>query len=130
MIDSVKCFGKIKEYTTGIASIINCFLNFVKVNTKSCGFCTKSCGFSIQMKALRQNFCIVLFICDENILLRRFKMPQIWNRHTDDTENLFSRFFVLGKCTCPPRTANDSITKHLISILRRRNEKIHCHSQL
>ena len=29
MIDSVKCFGKIKEHSTGIASVINCFLNFV-----------------------------------------------------------------------------------------------------
>lgn len=37
-------------------------------------FCTKSCGFSIQMKPLRQNFCIVLLICDASILSWRFTM--------------------------------------------------------
>ena len=39
MIDGVKCFGKIKEYTTGIASIINCFMNFVNY-AKNCMVCT------------------------------------------------------------------------------------------
>ena len=69
------------------------------------------------MKPLRRNFCIVLFICNANILIGswrarmlfwRFKMKQIWNRHTN---NLFSRFLALGTCTGPPRThrtANDS----------------------
>ena len=69
------------------------------------------------MKPLRRNFCIVLFICNANILIGawrarmlfwRFKMAQIWNRHTD---NLFSRFLTLETCTGRPRThrtANDS----------------------
>ena len=69
------------------------------------------------MKPLRRNFCIVLFICNANILIGawrarmlfwRFKMTQIWNRHTN---NLFSRFLALGTCTGRPRThrtADDS----------------------
>ena len=42
------------------------------------------------------------------MLFWRFKMTQIWNRHTN---NLFSRFLALGTCTGRPRThriANDS----------------------
>ena len=69
------------------------------------------------MKPLRRNFCIVLFICNANILIGAwrarmlfwlFKMAQIWNRHSG---NLFSRFLTLETCTGRPRThrtANDS----------------------
>ena len=77
------------------------------------------------------------YYCDTNILLWRFKMVH-WTlfmldalvtfqdgadleQHTDDTDNLVSRFLSLGTCTGRPRThrtANDSIRKRF---LRRRN---------
>ena len=82
--------------------------------------------FSSQMKSLRQNFCIGLFICVANILLWHFKMKKIWNGHTaDHTDSLFSRFLALETCTGRPRTyriANDSIVGSVF--FRRRSNLI------
>ena len=51
------------------------------------------------------------------MLLSRFKMAQMWNQHTDDTNNLFSCFLTSGICTGRPQThraANDSIRKRIL----------------
>ena len=102
-------------------------------------FCTKSCGFSIQTKPLRQNFCIVLLICDASILSWSFTKAHgtldvldaiVTFQGGADFEPTHRRhrppssldFLRVETCTGRPRThraANNSNKKRL---LRRRNK--------